>query len=167
MKIKDLNKSNFMKNTSLLFIVFCLITSFAINHTTSQKSENYQMMLYGIAYNKSCGSSESYVGYRYKLIYVNDYNKNSRKEFENYLKETIPDATRYHISTSKFDFGPEASHMCVIKWANNINKCKQEVIQIIFDKSEEACYNRAVKSKNTWAFEGKKADFNILERKAW
>jgi hypothetical protein len=154
-----------MKNKLLFTLLFVFVFPLLKGQTQFKTSE--QMMLYGIAYKKCGNQRETYLFHMHKLVNIKEYTKKMRDKFEIQLKEMAPGADRVRISTSKFDFGPSASNMCIIKWVNNFKDCDQEVLYFAFDTTEEGAYNRAIKQKNIWAENVKKTQFSIVESKYW
>lgn len=80
------------------------------------------------------------------------------------MKDWYPKATRIRMGSSASDYST-ASNVCVIKWVNNSNNCSYNVISVLFGKTRQEAFDKAIALKKEWA--DNNANYSILEQKYW
>lgn len=157
-----LNKTNSLQTITWLFamvVVFFTLSAFK----ATPKVVNDQVMIYGIVYLEECGS-ETALSHVAKLVPSDNYYK-EQQNLEALLQSSYPNAKKIQMSSSKFQYGNNASNMCVMQWYIRDMSCTYNVIKISFGQTAAEALENAIKDKNTWA--GSNAEYTIKKQKYW
>lgn len=142
-----------------LIIAACLVTlSFKTNSPDKDK-----VYLYGLVYNSACEGNEETTGdwttaMSDKANYKADMDKMKRN-----LERENPKATRIKIGSSYFDYGDEASNMCIIKITNESRNCVSRSYIVAFGTTQPDARRNAEKA----AKEAGHTNYDIVTQKYW
>lgn len=126
------------------------------------RKESGQVMLYGYVYGTTC-NSEVVIAHTTRLVNADVYQqevKNMETELHN-----ANSGAKIKVGNSKYDYGPSAKNMCMIKWQSGTAQCKYWVTTVSFGKTQQEALDKAMKKKNDYA--ARNAEYSIVEEKYW
>lgn len=144
---------------SLRYISIFMLIALSILPAHAQKT----VAVYGIVFDKACGSGETMSFKGFQLVEADQY-RSALKTMKASLEERYPNAKRIHVGSSRFDFGPNASHMSVVQWQSG-SKCRVNVVIVKFGRTQSEAMEACLKVKR--GSSGKNEPHTILENRYW